>query len=112
MIGSDGSSLRQAARWPTQAHPRSYGNLPRVLGRYARDERVLPLETAVHKMTGFPPRGWVSAIAAVIQPGAKADIVAFSREGVRDLATYEDPHRYAAGNLACPRQRSAPLSGW
>jgi N-acyl-D-aspartate/D-glutamate deacylase len=68
-----------------------------VLGRYARDERVLPLETAVHKMTGLPAARLGLGDRGVIRLGAKADLVAFSREGIRDLATYEDPHRYAAG---------------
>jgi N-acyl-D-amino-acid deacylase len=98
MIGSDGSSLATSGPMADgKPHPRSYGTFPRVLGRYARDERVLPLETAVHKMTGLPAARLGLGDRGVIRPGAKADIVAFSREGVRDLATYEDPHRYAAG---------------
>jgi N-acyl-D-amino-acid deacylase len=98
MIGSDGSSL--AASGPMadgKPHPRSYGTFPRVLGRYARDERVLRLETAVHKMTGLPAARLGLADRGVIRQGAKADIVAFSSERILDLATYDDPHRYAAG---------------
>lgn len=98
MIGSDGSSL--AATGPLsegKPHPRSYGTFPRVLGRYARDEGVLTLPAAIHKMTGMPAARLGLKDRGVIRAGAKADVVAFSPERVADLATYEDPHRYAAG---------------
>ena len=98
MIGSDGSSL--AATGPLsegKPHPRSYGTFPRVLGRYARDESVLTLPAAIHKMTGMPAARLGLKDRGVIRAGAKADVVAFSAAGVADLATYEDPHRYAAG---------------
>jgi N-acyl-D-aspartate/D-glutamate deacylase len=98
MIGSDGSSL--AAEGPLAAgkpHPRSYGTFPRVLGRYARDERVLSLPDAVWKMTGLPARRLGLADRGVLAPGAQADVVVFDAATVADRATYEDPHRYAAG---------------
>ena len=98
MIGSDGSSL--AAEGPLavgKPHPRSYGTFPRVLGRYARDERVLSLESAVWKMTGLPARRLGLADRGVLASGAKADVVVFDPATVADRATYEDPHRYATG---------------
>jgi N-acyl-D-amino-acid deacylase len=98
MIGSDGSSL--ATDGPLSAgkpHPRSYGTFPRVLGRYARDERVLSLPSAVWKMTGLPARRLGLSDRGVLAPGAKADVVVFDAATVADRATYEDPHRYAAG---------------
>jgi N-acyl-D-amino-acid deacylase len=98
MVGSDGSAL--AAQGPLASgkpHPRSYGTFPRVLGRYARDERVLPLETAVWKMTGLPAKRLSLADRGVLRDGAKADVVVFDPATVADRATYEDPHRYAAG---------------
>ena len=98
MIGSDGSSL--AATGPLsegKPHPRSYGTFPRVLGRYARDEGVLTLPAAIHKMTGMPAARLGLKDRGVIRGGAKADVVAFSPGRVADLATYEDPHRYAVG---------------
>jgi N-acyl-D-amino-acid deacylase len=98
MVGSDGSSL--AADGPLavgKPHPRSYGTFPRVLGRYARDERVLSLETAVWKMTGLPAKRLGVTDRGVLAPGAKADIVVFDPATVADRATYEDPHQYAAG---------------
>jgi N-acyl-D-amino-acid deacylase len=98
MVGSDGSAL--AAEGPLASgkpHPRSYGTFPRVLGRYARDERVLPLETAVWKMTGLPARRLGLPDRGRLAEGAKADVVVFDPATVADRATYEDPHRYAAG---------------
>jgi N-acyl-D-amino-acid deacylase len=98
MVGSDGSSL--ATDGPLAAgkpHPRSYGTFPRVLGRYARDERVLTLESAVWKMTGLPARRLGLTDRGVLAPGAMADVVVFDATTVADRATYEDPHRYPTG---------------
>jgi len=98
MIGSDGSSLAAEGPLATgKPHPRSYGTFPRVLGRYARDERVLSLESAVRKMTGMPARRLGLSDRGVLAPGAKADVVVFDAATVADRATYEDPHRYATG---------------
>ncbi len=96
MIGSDGSSLAADGPLATgKPHPRSYGTFPRVLGRYARDERVLSLESAVWKMTGLPARRLGLSDRGMLTAGAKADVVVFDAATVADRATYEDPHRYA-----------------
>ncbi|MFI5328865.1 MAG: amidohydrolase family protein, partial [Candidatus Rokuibacteriota bacterium] len=98
MIGSDGSSLAAEGPLATgKPHPRSYGTFPRVLGHYARDERVLSLESAVWKMTGMPARRLGLSDRGVLAPGAQADVVVFDAATVADRATYEDPHRYATG---------------
>ncbi|HEV2053625.1 MAG TPA: D-aminoacylase [Methylomirabilota bacterium] len=98
MIGSDGSSLVATGQLSVgKPHPRSYGTFPRVLGRYVRDEGVLTLPAAIHKMTGMPAARLGLKDRGAIRAGAKADVVAFSPGRVADLATYEDPHRYAAG---------------
>jgi N-acyl-D-amino-acid deacylase len=98
MIGSDGSALATEGPLATgKPHPRSYGTFPRVLGRYARDERVLSLESAVWKMTGLPAKRLALRDRGVLAPGAKADVVVFDAATVADRATYEDPHRYATG---------------
>jgi N-acyl-D-amino-acid deacylase len=98
MIGSDGSSLAAEGALATgKPHPRSYGTFPRVLGRYARDERVLSLESAVWKMTGMPARRLGLSDRGLLAPGAKADVVVFDAATAADRATYEDPHRYATG---------------
>jgi N-acyl-D-amino-acid deacylase len=98
MIGSDGSSL--APYGPLgegKPHPRSYGTFPRVLGEYAREQRTIPLATAVHKMTGLPATRLGLRDRGVVRPGARADLVVFDARRVIDRATYDDPHRYPDG---------------
>jgi N-acyl-D-aspartate/D-glutamate deacylase len=98
MIGSDGSALAvEGELGQGKPHPRSYGTFPRVLGRYARDEGVLALPAAVQKMTSMPARRLGLHDRGVLTAGARADVVAFDPARVRDLATYDEPHRYAAG---------------
>jgi N-acyl-D-amino-acid deacylase len=98
MIGSDGSAL--APYGPLgegKPHPRSYGTFPRVLGEYVREQRVLPLATAVHKMTGLPATRLGLRDRGVVRVGARADLAVFDAKRVADRATYEDPHRYPEG---------------
>ncbi|MBI1846017.1 MAG: amidohydrolase family protein, partial [Candidatus Rokubacteria bacterium] len=98
MIGSDGSALAPYGEMAVgKPHPRSYGTFPRVLGEYAREQRLLPLAHAVHKMTGLPARRLGLRDRGVVRPGAKADLVVFDARHVADRATYEDPHRYPTG---------------
>ena len=97
-IGSDSSA--NAPYGPLsfgKPHPRSYGTFPRVLGRYARDERVLTLEDAVRKMTSLTARHLRLADRGEIRIGAWADLVVFDPSRVSDTATYDDPHRYPDG---------------
>lgn len=98
MVCSDGSAL--APYGPLSEgtpHPRSYGTFPRVLGHYVRERRAMPLETAIHKMTGMPAKRLRLAGRGVIAPGSFADLVAFDPDTVADRATFEAPHQYPAG---------------
>jgi len=98
MVGSDGSALAPyGLLGKGKPHPRNYGTFPRVLGHYVREEGVLGLEVAVHKMTGLP--AWRLGLwdRGVLRPGFWADLVLFDPERIRDLATYTDPHRYPEG---------------
>jgi N-acyl-D-aspartate/D-glutamate deacylase len=98
MIGSDGSSLAPTGPLGEgKPHPRSYGTFPRVLGEYTREQRVLALPAAVHKMTGLPARRLGLRDRGVIREGARADLVVFDARRIADRATYEDPHRYPDG---------------
>jgi N-acyl-D-amino-acid deacylase len=98
MIGSDGSALAATGELAQgRPHPRSYGTFPRVLGEYAREQRVLTLAQAVHKMTGLPARRLGLRDRGTIHPGARADLVLFDARRVADRATYEAPHRYPEG---------------
>ena len=91
MIGSDGIPLGD------KPHPRLWGTFPRVLGHYAREVSLFPLETAVWKMTGLTARNFGLAGRGTVTEGAHADLVLFDAATVRDAATYEDPTRPAEG---------------
>jgi N-acyl-D-amino-acid deacylase len=98
MIGSDGSALATTGEMSAgKPHPRSYGTFPRVLGEYAREQRLLTLQDAVHKMTGLPARRLGLRDRGVVRVGARADLVVFDPRRIADQATYEDPHRYPTG---------------
>jgi N-acyl-D-amino-acid deacylase len=91
MVGSDGLPH------DSLPHPRLWGTFPRVLGRYARDLKVISLETAVHKMTGLSAATFSLAKRGVIGVGMKADITVFDPATVIDRATYDDPAQLAEG---------------
>jgi N-acyl-D-aspartate/D-glutamate deacylase len=92
MIGSDGLPATGG-----KPHPRLYGTFPRVLGHYARDEGVLDLAEAVHRMTGLPAAKFGLDGRGTIRPGAFADLVMFQAGTIADTATYDDPRRYPTG---------------
>jgi N-acyl-D-amino-acid deacylase len=94
MIASDGRLSRPGDGHP---HPRAYGTFPRVLGRYVRDEKVLTLEQAVHKMTALPAAELPLADRGVLLAGAYADVVVFDPARVADRATFDAPHQYPVG---------------
>lgn len=94
MVASDGRLSRPGQGHP---HPRAYGTFPRVLGHYARDEGVLPLEEAVRKMTGLPAQRLGLAERGTIREGNYADITIFNPATVIDVATFAEPHRYPEG---------------
>jgi N-acyl-D-aspartate/D-glutamate deacylase len=92
MIGSDGIPS------PTgKPHPRLYGTFPRVLGMYARDEHLFPLEEAVRKMTSLPAQRMNLPERGELREGWAADIVIFNPNTIADTATYDEPRRYPTG---------------
>jgi N-acyl-D-amino-acid deacylase len=78
-------------------HPRGYGNAARALGRYVREQHVIPVEEAVRKMTALPAEQFGFADRGRIAEGLAADLVVFDPTRVVDEATYPAPHRYATG---------------
>jgi N-acyl-D-amino-acid deacylase len=81
----------------SKSHPRGWGSYPRILGRYVRDEKLLSLETAVHKMTGAPAARVGLRERGLIKEGVFADITVFDPAKVIDRATFESPNQYPAG---------------
>jgi N-acyl-D-amino-acid deacylase len=97
-VGTDGLAIAPGGPLgPFAVHPRYYGTFPRILGTYARDERVLTLETAIRKMTALPARRFGLAGRGTVEPGAFADLVLFDPARVADRATFERPHAFADG---------------
>lgn len=94
MLASDGGVPEFGVGAP---HPRSYGTFARVLSRYVRDEQVLTLSEAVQRMSGTPAARLGLADRGILAVGRRADLAVFDPETVQDLATFQDPHRYAAG---------------
>ncbi len=98
MICSDGAALAVSGPLARGTpHPRNFGTFPRVLGHYCRERRIMPLEAAIHKMTGMPAARLKLQGRGVIAPGAAADLVAFDPATVADRATFEEPHQYPVG---------------
>ncbi len=94
MIGSDGLPN------DPMPHPRLWGTFPRVLGHYSRDQKLLPLTEAVHKMTGLTARRFHLHDRGLVKPGYCADMVLFDPETIRDTATFARPVAASAGILA------------
>jgi len=79
-------------------HPRFYGTFPRIIGHYVHDERLLPLEAAVRKMTGATAAALRLRDRGLIKQGYRADITIFDPADFKDHATYADPHQYPSGS--------------
>lgn len=92
MVGSDGLPLETG-----RIHPRHYGTFPRMLAHYVRDERIMPLEQAVRKMTSISARRFGLKNRGLIAEGMKADLVIFNPSKIQDTATFEDPRQYPTG---------------
>ena len=94
MIGSDGLPN------DPMPHPRLWGTFPRVLGRYCRDEKILPLAQAIHKMTGMTASRFDLPDRGLVREGYFADLTLFDPENVIDTATFNKPRQTAQGITA------------
>jgi len=81
----------------SKSHPRGWGTYPRILGRYVRDEHLMPLEFAIHKMTGLPASNVSLKQRGLLREGYFADITIFDPKTVIDRATFEEPNQYPVG---------------
>ena len=97
-FGSDGAApSARGVFLESSPHPRAYGNFARLLGRYVRDEGVIPLAEALRRLTSLPAANLKLDRRGRLAPGHFADVVVFDPERIRDLATFEEPHQYAEG---------------
>ncbi|USD25062.1 N-acyl-D-amino-acid deacylase family protein [Flagellimonas marinaquae] len=97
-FGSDARSMAtEGVFLRSSTHPRAYGNVARLLGKYVRDEKVIPLEEAVHKLSKYPASNLKIEKRGSLERGNYADVVLFDPEAINDKATFEDPHQYAEG---------------
>ena len=78
-------------------HPRAYGTFARALGKYARDEKVAPLEEIVRRLTNLPATNLKLRRRGKLEPGYHADLAIFDPAKIQDHATFEKPHQYATG---------------
>jgi dihydroorotase/N-acyl-D-amino-acid deacylase len=89
--GSDPDSTRGLT------HPRSYGTYPRILGKYVRDEQVIPLEDAIRKMTSAVAERLLISDRGLLRPGMYADVVVFDPRRIQENSTYEKPLQLSTG---------------
>jgi N-acyl-D-aspartate/D-glutamate deacylase len=99
LVGSDGNCV---ATYGTVSqgmpHPRFYGTFPRVIGRYVKEQSLLPLEAAIRKMTGATAGALKLKDRGLLKQGLRADVTMFDPEDFLDRATYGDPHQYPTGS--------------
>lgn len=97
-FGSDARSVAAEGEvLESSTHPRTYGTFARLLGKYVREEGIIPLEEAIRRLTGLPADYLKIKKRGYLEPGYHADIVIFDSDKIEDKATFEDPHQYAVG---------------
>ena len=99
-FGSDAESLApEGVFLKSNPHPRAYGNFARLLGRYARDEQIIPLGEAIRRLTSLPASNLKLQRRGSLRAGNYADIVVFDPQEIQDHADFANPHRYSTGVL-------------
>ncbi len=99
-FGSDGASQApEGVFLQSSTHPRTYGTFARLLGRYVREERVIPLEEAIRRLTSLPAANLNLRRRGSLAAGQLADVVVLNPDTIQDHATFDDPHQYSTGVL-------------
>jgi len=99
-FGSDeGSYTNEGVFLKSNAHPRAYGTFARVLGKYSRDEKLIPLQEAIRKLSKLPASNLKIQKRGELKVGNYADLIIFDPAKVKDNATFEKPHQYAEGMI-------------
>jgi N-acyl-D-amino-acid deacylase len=97
-FGSDaGSPSAEGMFLKYKDHPRAYGNFSRLLGKYVREEKVIPLEEAIRKLSSLPAGNLKIKKRGTLSTGYYADIAIFDPAKIQDHATFENPHQYSTG---------------
>ncbi|MEO8575279.1 MAG: D-aminoacylase [Gemmatimonadales bacterium] len=97
-FGSDGGALApEGVFLKSSTHPRAYGNVARLLGRYVRDEKIIPMEQAIQRLSAMPAKNLKLVSRGMLQPGYFADVVLFDPATIGDKATFESPQQYSTG---------------
>ena len=97
-FGSDAGSLApEGVFLKNSTHPRAFGNFARLLGKYVRDEQLIPMEEAIYKLSGLPATNLKIKERGFLKENYFADIVVFDPKSIRDFATFENPMQYATG---------------
>lgn len=97
-FGSDAeSSAPEGVFLKSSTHPRAYGNFSRLLAKYVREEKVISLEQAIHKMTGLPANNLKIKNRGNLATGYYADVLIFNPDDIQDHATFKDPLQYSTG---------------
>jgi len=97
-FGSDAESSTAAGNFlKTPTHPRTYGNFSRLLGKYVRDEKVIPLEEAIRRLTSLPATNLKIKKRGLLTLGYFADLAIFDPATIEDHSTFENPHHYSTG---------------
>lgn len=97
-FGSDAESLAPEGMFlKSNPHPRAYGNVARLLGKYVREEKVIPLEEAIRRLTSLPAKNLKIKDRGALAKDYYADIVVFDPAKIADHATFDKPHQYSTG---------------
>jgi N-acyl-D-amino-acid deacylase len=97
-FGSDAGALAPEGIFlKSSTHPRAYGNVARLLGKYVRDEKVVPLTEAIRRLTSLPASNLRISRRGLLKPGYLADVVVFDPLTIQDHATFDKPHQYSTG---------------
>ena len=95
---SDAESLAPEGNFMSfNPHPRAYGSFARLLGKYVRDEKLIPLEQAIRGLTSLPAENFHLKKRGALKKGYFADVVIFDPATIQDHATFQQPHQYSTG---------------
>jgi len=98
MFGSDADApAAEGKELESAVHPRTYGNVARLLGKYVRDEQVIPMEEAIRRLTLLPAQTLSIRERGRLAPGYFADISIFDPASIKDHSTFKNPHHYSTG---------------